>query len=281
MASDALDWGDGTYELFSPALRPAAERLLEQAAPQPGERAIDLGSGDGNATLPLARSGATVTAVEPAPRLLGVTAQRLAVAGFSDATTIEAPAEALPLPDGSADLIVSNFAVIFSEEPEQAAREVLRVLAPGGRFLYTAWRTAGPLAEVSMAMRRAVAEAPANPAGDDDGGFGRGIPDESPGGEAPPRWDEPDFLAALVPGGAAAITSSEEFVDFTASSPDAWVDAMFADQPAWRAAKRAVDPERWPETEAEIREILRSGSLEPDRLVLRSPYVLVEVQPHA
>src|SRR3712207_7500831 len=42
------------------------------------------------------------------------------------------------------DVVVSTFGVVFAAEPEQAARELLRVLRPGGRLGLTAWRADAP-----------------------------------------------------------------------------------------------------------------------------------------
>jgi SAM-dependent methyltransferase len=77
-----------------------------------------------------------VTAVEPAARLREVIQE---VAGARDLTVVEGTAASIPLPDGSADVLLSNFAVIFAPDPQAAVAELARVAAPNGRILLTAW----------------------------------------------------------------------------------------------------------------------------------------------
>jgi SAM-dependent methyltransferase len=49
----------------------------------------------------------------------------------------------LPFPDASFDIVLSQFAHMFSAQPELAAREMLRVLKPGGRLAFAAWTPEG------------------------------------------------------------------------------------------------------------------------------------------
>jgi len=52
---------------------------------------------------------------------------------------------ALPLEDASVDVVVSVFGIIYTADPGAAFREVRRVLRPGGRVLFSAWKPAGPI----------------------------------------------------------------------------------------------------------------------------------------
>src|SRR5436853_34785 len=115
-----VDWDRGSYEDTATELAPAAERLVGLAAIRPGERVLDLGTGTGNAALLAARAGARVTAADPSPRLLGIARERLAAEGH-DGELAVASAEALPFADHAFDVVLSVFAVIFTEQPERAA----------------------------------------------------------------------------------------------------------------------------------------------------------------
>lgn len=260
------DWGDGAYEAFSDRLIPAAMRVAEIAAPQAGERVVDLGAGDGNLTLWLARTEANVVAVEPSARLLELAAARCARAGVTIEPHVGA-AEALPLPDGSVDCIASNFALIFTDAPRQAARELLRVLRPGGRIVYSAWLPEGGIAESSRIMRAAL-EA-------------RGITRES--AEPPLDWADPKrSLADLIPGGADAITVHRGVVDFLAESGAAWNAQQSETHPMWRAARRAIDDEvAWAALMAECSAALDAHSTLPEAMFVPSPYVVVEIHPRS
>jgi ubiquinone/menaquinone biosynthesis C-methylase UbiE len=106
---------------------PAAliDALAELAS---GGTVIDVGAGVGHVALPLAQRGLDVVAVEPALAML----ERLAESARGLSVRAEhATAEALPLPDRSAALIVIADALHFVDA-ELTAKEIARVLAPRG-----------------------------------------------------------------------------------------------------------------------------------------------------
>src|SRR4051794_39954624 len=102
------DWGLGRYEDTAARLEPAARVVVESAAPEAGERLVDVGCGTGNAALLAAERGARVTGVDPAARLLDVARERAAARGLT-ATFARGDAAALPLGDGEADVVLSVF----------------------------------------------------------------------------------------------------------------------------------------------------------------------------
>lgn len=263
MTQQGPDWGDGAYEAFSSELAPAAAHLVDVANPVAGEAVVDLGCGDGNATILLAAGGAAVTAVDPSARLLQLAAQRCAASGH-EITAVQGAGESLPLGDGSASLVLSNFGVIFSADPVAAVGEVLRVLAPGGRFVYSAWRPAGGVFETGQLIRQVLRERL--------GGTG---------GAPAVAWHEPhEWLAELVPGGAAALTVHEGTLDFIADSGAAWMAQQAAVHPMWRAARQALDDEvAWLELMERSAAVLDEHSTLPEAMIVPSPYVVVEVTP--
>src|SRR5215207_6715221 len=101
MTSAPFDWSLGRYERTAARLEPAAQGMVERAAPQSGERVLDVGCGTGNAALLAAARGARTTGIDPAPRLLEVARQRAAALGLV-ATFAEGQAAALPVGDGGA-----------------------------------------------------------------------------------------------------------------------------------------------------------------------------------
>lgn len=111
---------------------PYPHALIEAlaAAVPPSARVADLGAGLGYVALPLAARGLSVVAVEPAElmlRRLTAEAARLDV----PLRALHAKAEDLPLPTASTDLVVIADALHFMDA-ELVAREVDRILAPGG-----------------------------------------------------------------------------------------------------------------------------------------------------
>jgi SAM-dependent methyltransferase len=98
-----------------------------------------------------AQHGASVAGVDPTPELLAKARENAALAGCRGIEWHEGTAEALPFRDASFDVVLSQYAHMFSPQPEAAAREMLRVLKPGGRIAFAAW-TPGGLAPRLMGL---------------------------------------------------------------------------------------------------------------------------------
>ena len=153
-----VDWDRGVYEDTATELAPAAEHVVELAQITKGDRVLDLGTGTGNAALLAARAGADVTAVDPSQRLLDVARERVGTGEFT-----KAKAEELPFDDQSFDRVLSLFAVIFTDEPQRAAQEILRVLKPTGKALITTWEPTGAMHAALGILGKATSDAAQGP----------------------------------------------------------------------------------------------------------------------
>lgn len=115
------------YDAARPSYPPG---LLDALEPLAGRVAVDVGAGTGIATRLLAARGARVLAVDLGPNPL----RRLLDRGAPGLLgAVVADAHALPVRDGSADLVTYAQAWHWVR-PEDAAREALRALRPGGRL---------------------------------------------------------------------------------------------------------------------------------------------------
>ncbi len=101
-----------------------------------GQSVADIGCGEGDLTLMLARFARSVTAVDLSPQMLRVVQERAAEAGVSKRViTAKGDIEKIPLKAGSADAVFVSQVLHHAARPEKALAEVARVLKPGGRLI--------------------------------------------------------------------------------------------------------------------------------------------------
>jgi SAM-dependent methyltransferase len=104
---------------------------------RPGETILDIGCGGGIDTILAARrTGPTgrVVALDFLPEMLERTRHAVGEAGLHNVEPLEGEMEAIPLPDASVDLIISNGVVNLSARKARVLAECTRVLRPGGRL---------------------------------------------------------------------------------------------------------------------------------------------------
>jgi arsenite methyltransferase len=104
---------------------------------QPGERVLDLGSGGGlDVFLAARRVGPTGFAygLDMTDEMLDLARANQRAAGVTNAEFVKGEIEAIPLPDASIDVVISNCVINLSTDKPAVFREAYRVLVPGGRF---------------------------------------------------------------------------------------------------------------------------------------------------
>jgi SAM-dependent methyltransferase len=101
-----------------------------------GRTVLDLGCGEGRDATLIAYRGARVCAMDISLDLLRVARERAAADGHQDAVTFRCGStHAIPLPDRSVDVVFGNV-ILHHVDLARTAREVSRVLRPGGRAIF-------------------------------------------------------------------------------------------------------------------------------------------------
>lgn len=113
-------------------------RIVELAGVQPGQEVVDLGAGTGLLTFAVAGNASRVWAVDFSQAMCDYLAVKAKSAGLDNIEVVHASATNLPLVDASVDVVVSNYCLheLRDEDKHLALAEVMRVLRPGGRFVF-------------------------------------------------------------------------------------------------------------------------------------------------
>ena len=158
MAEISQQWNAEGYARNARFVSTLGDPVLELLSPQPGERILDIGCGDGVLTKKLIDAGAVVTAVDHSPEMIAA-AQALGLdARIADAT-------ALPFVN-EYDAVFTNATLHWVKaKPEACVASAFRALKPGGRFVGE-FGGHGCVAAVVVALlaeleRRGVADAAA------------------------------------------------------------------------------------------------------------------------
>jgi len=103
----------------------------------PGERVLDVGSGAGTDSLVAAQMvgpEGRVTGVDMTPEMLARAWAAAAEMSARNVEFVEGEVEALPFPDASFDVVISNGVIDLVPDKDAVFREIHRVLVPGGRI---------------------------------------------------------------------------------------------------------------------------------------------------
>ncbi|WP_020389343.1 class I SAM-dependent methyltransferase [Kribbella catacumbae] len=208
-----LDWGLGRYEPTGEVLLPISEVVVAMSEPLNGKRLVDLGCGTGNAALLAAERGAVVTGVDPAKRLVEVARERAAERGLQ-VEFLAGNAASIPVEDGTAELLLSIFAVIFAPDADAAIAEMTRVTAPDGLIRLTSWVPGGSMMAINTVAGKFMAEV--------FGGSGNG---GSGNGESKPfAWHDEAALKEAFGRHGFTVDVERRSMHLTAGSPEEYLE---------------------------------------------------------
>jgi len=214
------------------------EGVVQRAGLQPGEQVLDLGTGTGQVALraaSLVGPAGHVTGVDISGEMLALARARAVALGLRNVQFREGRAEAIPGDSSGCDVLLASLSLMYVIDRAAAAREIARVLRPGGRFVAAVW--AGPAeCDIVWFQQTAGSFAPPSP-----------VPGVSPGALA----DTGPFLKQLADVGVDVRVDTEVLgfdVDDFASAWDilAGVTAAALAPERREAAKAAVRDVMWP-----------------------------------
>lgn len=119
--------------------------VVAAAQPTPGERVLDIGAGGGKLTLAMAEAVGPKGSALGADISTGMVAWatgRAEEAGVANARFVVADVQSEDVPGGPFDVAVSQFGVMFFDEPVTAFSNIRRQLTPGGRLAIACWQSA-------------------------------------------------------------------------------------------------------------------------------------------
>jgi SAM-dependent methyltransferase len=248
-------WSSGDYAVIGTTLSITGELLCEAAELRPGQRVLDVAAGNGNATLAAARRWADVTSTDYVPALLE-RARAKAQAERLPVTFREADAEALPFAEGSFDVVLSVFGVMFTPNQEQVAQELLRVCRPGGTIGLANWTPEGFIGHVFRTI-------------------GKYVP--PPAGVKPPAlWGTEQRLRELFGDGISELRMKKRFFVFRYRSAEHWLEVFRTYYGPILKAFAALDAEGQAGLAGDLTEVLqRFNQGGTDTLAVPSEYLEV------
>jgi len=146
-------WAAGDYPHIAELVTGVGANCIEAADISPGVELLDVATGPGNAAIRAALRGARVTGVDLTPELIENARERARTAEVeARAEFVVGDAEDLPFADGSFDRVISAIGVQFAPRHDVVARELARVLRPGGRLVLGNWTREGLIGRLFTLM---------------------------------------------------------------------------------------------------------------------------------
>jgi SAM-dependent methyltransferase len=121
-------------------LAPFAHALLERVRLESHDAVLDVGCGCGATTLAAARRSRTAVGVDLSKPLLKIATDRARAASIDNVEFTAADAQTHAFVEDAFDMVISQFGVMFFDDPASAFANLRRALAPGGRVAFVCWQ---------------------------------------------------------------------------------------------------------------------------------------------
>src|SRR3954470_5373726 len=154
MKSKAAEaWGQGDYARIAELILPVSRALVDACAISAGQEVLDVAAGNGNLTVLAAEEGASVVASDFSPGQVELGRARTEADGL-DVEWVVADAGERPFADDRFDCAASVFGAMFAPRPDRVARELFRVVKPGGTVGMANWGPYGSQGELFECMSK-------------------------------------------------------------------------------------------------------------------------------
>ena len=258
-ARQRVAWSSGDYAVIGTTLQIVGEELCESLAldVRAGQKVLDVAAGNGNASLAAARRWCEVVATDYVPALLErarerAEAERLAI------EFREADVEALPFADGSFDVVVSTFGVMFAPDQARAAAEMLRVCKSGGKIGLANWTPEGFIGRVFKTV-------------------GKHVPPPA-GVKSPALWGSQARIVELFEPHARSIATAPRSFVFRYRSPEHWLEVFKTYYGPVLKAFAALAPSAQAALERDLLALAHEGNRATDgSMVVPSEYLQIVI----
>jgi SAM-dependent methyltransferase len=188
----AAGWGRRAAEVRDHGM-PVSIAMIRQLGLQPGQRVLELAAGPGDTGFlasELVNPAGMLVSSDASEAMLDIARARAEQLGVGNVEFVRLELEWIDLPTASVDALLCRFALMLLVDPEAAAREMRRVLRPGGRAAVAVWDqpAANPWATVAMQSMIKL------------------------GHVAPPDPGQPGMFALAAPGALQRVLESAGFV---------------------------------------------------------------------
>ena len=249
-------WSSGDYASAMHVIETVGPRVVEATRVTGNDVVLDVACGTGNATIPAAKTGATVTGLDLTPSLLEAGKAAAKEAGV-EIEWIEGDAQKMPFDDDSFDAVLSVFGCMFAPDHRKTAEELARVLKPGGRLVVAAWIPEGNFGRMFSTI---ASHMPAPPEG-----F-----------QPPPLWGDQDHVRGIFEGTGIDLDLEPTAVEFTADSPEAYLEEMERDLPPMVMARANMEPAKWDALRSDLQTLYAETNESESAFSAPQEYLLIK-----